>query len=452
MNLPNPRAVAEELRGSLWFVPTVSVVVWVVLALVLIRVEVPQRSFLADVIFSGGADGARGMLQAVAGSVITVTGLTFSLTVVTLQLASSQFSPRLLRTFLRDTGNQVVLAVFISTFAYCLTVLRTIRAGEGGADEFVPQLAVSVGFLLALASVGALVYFIDHITTEIRVDTMLRNVELDTRRLIDRLHPHDHDDHGDRHEAEALSWDRPPDHAVAVRATRSGFLTSVSARPLLRLASEHALIVELEPKVGDPVVEGAPLAWCWPSEAVSNRRVDPQALQADVHAALTIGAERTLQEDVAYGLRQLVDVAVKALSPGVNDPTTATHATGRLAPLLRALAERPPGPLVWRDEEQTTRLVVRRPGFEALLRDVCGQIRRYGAGEPTVMEALLNLLRDAGDGARDAARRQAVLVEIDLVERAASRSVDEPTDLERVTASAGAARRAVEGDRRPGPR
>lgn len=447
MNLPNPRAVTEELRGSLWFLPTLAVVVWVGLALLLIRVEVSQRSFLAEVIFSGGAEGARGMLQAVAGSVITVTGLTFSLTVVTLQLASSQFSPRLLRTFLRDTGNKIVLAVFISTFAYCLTVLRTIRAGGDGAAEFVPQLAVSVGFLLALASVGALVYFIDHIATEIRVDTMLRNVELDTRRLIERLHPPDTAD-----EVHAVAWARPPDHAVAMRATRSGFFTSVSARPLLRLATEHGVVMELEPKMGDRVVEGAPLAWCWPSEPVSALRVEPQALQADVQAALTIGIERTLQEDVAYGMRQLVDVAVKALSPGVNDPTTAIHATHRLAPLLRVLAERPPGPLVWRDEEGTARLVVRRPGFKALLSDVCGQIRRYGAGEPTVMEALLDLLRDVGDGARDAARRQAVLTEIALVERAAQRSVDEPADFEPVTEAAAAARRAVEGDRRPRPR
>jgi len=450
MSLPNPGAVVEEVRGSLWFVPTVAVVVWVVLALALVRVEVPQRSFLADVIFSGGAEGARGMLQAVAGSVITVTGLTFSLTVVTLQLASSQFSPRLLRTFLRDTGNQVVLAVFISTFAYCLTVLRTIRAGDDGTAEFVPQLAVSVGFLLALASVGALVYFIDHITTEIRVDTMMRNVELDTRQLIDRLHPPSDQDAEDQ--ADAVSWARPPEHAEAVRATRSGFLTSVSARPLLRLATEQGLVLELEPKMGDRVVEGAPLAWCWPSAPASTRRAEPQALQADVQAALTIGTERTLQSDVAYGMRQLVDVAVKALSPGVNDPTTAIHATGRLAPLLRVLAERPPGPLVWRDEEKTARLVVRRPGFEALLRDVCGQIRRFGAAEPTVMAALLDLLREAGDGARDAARRQAVLTEIDLVERAAGRSVDEPADFEPVAAAARAARRAVEGDRRPGPR
>ncbi len=449
MSLPNPGAVVEEVRGSLWFIPTVAVVVWVVLALVLIRVEVPQRSFLADVIFSGGAEGARGMLQAVAGSVITVTGLTFSLTVVTLQLASSQFSPRLLRTFLRDTGNQVVLAVFISTFAYCLTVLRTIRAGDDGGTAFVPQLAVSVGFLLALASVGALVYFIDHITTEIRVDTMMRNVEVDTRELIDRLHP---PSQNGETEADAVSWARPPEHAVAVRATRSGFLTSVSARPLLRLVTEQNLVLELEPKMGDRVVEGAPLAWCWPSETASTRRAEPHRLEADVQAALTIGVERTLQSDVAYGMRQLVDVAVKALSPGVNDPTTAIHATGRVAPLLRVLAERPPGPLVWRDEDATARLVVRRPGFQALLSDVCGQIRRYGAAEPTVMEALLDLLRDVGDGASDAARRKAVLTEIDLVERAAGRSVDEPADLEPVTEAAATARRSVEGDRRPGPR
>jgi uncharacterized membrane protein len=217
--------VVEEMRSSLWFLPAISVFVAVIGALVLTRVEVPHVVGLADIVFSGGADGARGMLQAVTGSVITVTTLVFSLTVVTLQLASSQYSTRLLRTFLRDTGNQVVLSVFLATYAYTLMVLRTIEGGNGVGEEFVPQLAVSVAVLLTLASVGALVYYIDHIATEIRVDSMLRDVESDALGIIDRVHPVDGD--GDE-ESWAELPDRPPDVAVAVPAPRSGFLTAVS--------------------------------------------------------------------------------------------------------------------------------------------------------------------------------------------------------------------------------
>jgi len=447
MNAPKLGAALEEISNSLWFIPALSVLASLLLAAVLTRVQVSADSFLGGIVFGGGVDGARGMLQAVAGSVITVTSLTFSLTVVTLQLASSQFSPRLLRTFLRDRGNQVVLAVFLSTFAYSLTVLRTIRAGDDTAPEFVPQLAVSVAFLLALASVAALVYFIDHITTEIRVDTMMSDVEADTLGTIDRIHPAEpeHDQTG------PPPASRPPVGAVAVPALRSGFLATVSPQPLVVLGAEHDLVFEFDPRVGDSVIQGGPLVWCWPADA-SGTRPDAADLVDAVNAAASVAFERTLQEDVGYGLRQLVDIAVKALSPGVNDPTTAVHSLGRLSSPLRRLAERPVEPLVGRDDDGTVRVVVRRREFDALLSGVCGEIRRYGCAEPTVMTSLLQLLRDVGDGACDQRRREAVRTEIELVTRAAGRSVDEPADLAEVTAAADTARRAVAGDRRPGPR
>ncbi|MBD0324301.1 MAG: DUF2254 domain-containing protein, partial [Aldersonia sp.] len=178
------RGLNEHLRGSLWFLPTVAVVVAVIAAEVMVRIPTLESGALADLL-AADVDGARGMLTAIAGSVITVTGLVFSLMVVSLQLASQQFSPRLMRTFMRDRGTQVVLGVFLATFAYALAVLRAIRGGE---TPYVPEVAVLAAFLLALASVAALVYFVHHATTEIRVDTMMRDVERETLETIERVY------------------------------------------------------------------------------------------------------------------------------------------------------------------------------------------------------------------------------------------------------------------------
>lgn len=165
-------AAREYLRESLWLLPSVAVLVALVGGTVLTRVQIDADTSISALVFGGGADGARAVLQVVAGSVITVTSVTFSLTVVALTTAASLYSPRVLRTFLRDRGNQYVLSTFLATFAYCLVVLRTVRTGSGTSEVFVPRAALTVALMLALASVAALVYFIHHLTRSLRVETI----------------------------------------------------------------------------------------------------------------------------------------------------------------------------------------------------------------------------------------------------------------------------------------
>jgi len=432
------QGVVEYVRGALWVMPTIGVTVAIVAGLTLPTVDIGDSSYLSDIIFGGGPEGARGVLQAVSASVITVTSLVFSLTVVALQLASSQFSPRLLRTFLRLPANQLVLSVFLSTFVYSLVVLRTIRAGDEG-ERFVPELAVTVSLVLVLASVAALVFFIHHITTEIRVDTLMQRVEAAALGAIDRVHPDPVD--GDR-PAPAVPT-TPPD-ALAIPSTRSGVVQSFSSQRLFKAACRHGAVLRLAPRVGERVVAGGALGCVWRTGAADH--VDLRSLAEEVNAAVSVGFERTMQQDAMYGLRQLVDIAARALSPGVNDPTTAVDAVGHLASLMVVLARRRLVDDVRTDDDGAARFIAERPDFTDYLSLACGQVRRYGGDEPAVAVALLELLRQVGEAAVTADQAEAVAREVDLVVQRARRDIVQPADREVVEQAAADAHRSLRGD------
>lgn len=430
-------AIVEYARSSLWVLPSISVCAAIVLGALLPDIEVPDEAYLNRLLFPGGPEGARGMLQAVASSVITVTSLTFSLTVVTLQLASSQFSPRLLRTFLRQPGNQVVLSVFLATFVYSLVVLRAIQDGD---EEFVPAMAVSVAFLLVLASVAALVYFIHHITSEIRADTLMQRVEEDTIATIEHVHP------------DKLDLDTPipaaptiPQHAVPIPCTRAGLVQAVGAHALAEVASEHNAVIVLTTRSGDRVVRDATFAWAWCVDPSQTLRVEQ--LADAVNAAVTVGHERTLQQDVNYGIRQLVDMGVKAMSPSVNDPMTATDATGHIASILSVLAGRQVMDVSLHDRDGVLRVYWPRHQFADYLQTACRSIGHYGCEDPDVMIALLDLLRDVGGATVTPEQREAVEAEFDIVVSTARDGVPRKADLQRVIAAADRTRLVIQGAR-----
>ena len=416
-------ALVEGMRASLWFVPTVMVIGSGLAAAGLSRVQVEQGSVLGHLVFPGGADSARGILQAIAGSVITVTGVVFSLTVVTLQLASSQFSPRLLRTFLRDVSNQIVLGTFLATFSYALLVLRGVQSGQSPDDDVVPAAAVTFAYVLTAASVVALVYFIDHIARSIRIDSLLRDVNEDTAQVIDDLY-------GGGRGTGGSGVPVVPESAVTIAAPRSGFVQGIDSDLLLRHAKASTVTILIATFIGDRVIEGNPLARVW----ATGTDVDQQAIEASVHRAVRIGYERTAQQDIAFGFRQLVDVAVKALSPGVNDPTTAVHAISHIAALLTLLVRRDVGTRVHTDANSGATVIV--PGMELpqYLDLACGQIRRYGAAEPSVVIELLRMLRDLAACQLDDSSIAAVEREADMLVAAAGREVSELQDLEPVHA------------------
>jgi uncharacterized membrane protein len=344
----------------------------------------------------------------VAGSLITVTSLTFSLTVVTLQLASSQHSPRLLRTFARDRYVHFTLAILLATFTFALTVMRTVRTELDDDPAFVPQLSVTLAYLLALVSVLAVAVFLAHLAQKIRVEAMLRDVHAEAHATLNRCAPELPAGEGSTTPPAA-----PATGGLPVCARSSGFLTSVDERALVAAAVDAHALVWLDRPPGASIIAGTPVARVWPA---SGRTFDDQTrttLTERVGGAVRTGFERTTAQDIAFGLRQLVDVTVKALSPGINDPTTAVHALSHVAALLCDAARRDLGPRVLRDDSGRTRVVLRRPDFAELLDLAVSQPRRYGTGDPQVMARLLNLLREVAWVARDDGQRTAIAAQLD---------------------------------------
>ena len=351
-------------------------------------VLIPQvDSWLADhlpYVFQGGPDGARSLLGAIASAMISVTGLVFSITIVTLQLASSQFSPRVLDHFLQSRITQATLGVFVASFVYALSVLRTIRSGD---DGYVPQLSVTIAFLLVLAAGGCFLAFIRHITSSIRVSSVMSDIGDDTRASLDVNHPEQHgdpDDAGPRH-----TWSPDPGwhQSALVLGDRHGVLRHVRGKRLLTLADDAGAVVSLRHRVGEFVAGGQPVATVW---RTSDRDPDLEAMAR----CFELGQARSIVQDPAFGFRQLVDIASRALSPGVNDPTTAAQAVDELHALLRTVAGRPdPSPCL-RDEAGVVRVIHQPWTFSSLLDLATDEILAYGSDALPVLVRLDAMLRD----------------------------------------------------------
>jgi uncharacterized membrane protein len=433
------RIIWDWVAGALWVLPTLSVGAFLLAGAVLSRVEVDPDSRWGSLAFQGTADDARSLLIVVSSTMITVTGLVFALTIVALQIASGQYSPRLLRNFMRDRGTQLVLSIFVGAFAYSTAGLFTV--GIQGADQeaFVPRLAVSGSLALALASVGVLIYFIHHLAHSIQIDTIMSQVERETRSVIDGIYPHQ-----PRYREPEERCPEPPLEAVGLPAARSGYLQAVHPEPLLRAALRGDLVIVLAKQVGDHVVAGTPIAWAWrrspgpPPEA--------GALKAALADAVQVGFERTMVQDVGFGIRRLVDIASKALSPAINDPYTGVQAVHHLSVVLCSLARLRLGDRTVRDGQGELRVAVPRPSFPDYLRLGTAQIRRYGAEDPAVAQSLIQLFKDVGGHAIHEDRRLASAHHIWLVLEDASREIAQPADVEPVQAEGAVALAALGAD------
>lgn len=425
-------ALAEYVRGSLWVLPTLSVLGALVAGSLLSLIKTDSESPLA---FQGTADDARTLLIGIAGTMVTVIAVLLGLTVVALQLSSTQFSPRLLRNFLRDRPNQVVLSVFVATFAYSAAGLYTVGVSGGSRSENFPRFAVSGAILLLFISLGLLVYFADHLVHSIQVDAIMNVVERNTLRVI-----RDGVFAGGEEVGDVPEW------AVPIPSRRSGYVQVVRPHVLLPAAAGQGVCLRLRPRVGEHVVAGTTLAWIW-CGSPHDPAPAPQKFSRVLDAGVRIGFERTLEQDAALGIRQLVDVSCKALSPAINDPYTAVQAIDHLSVIFCALAQRPLGNHVVRDESGALVIIPGRR-FPEYLAVMCGLIRRYGAREPTVAHALLRLLHSCAAVIGDDAERCAAIAEqARAVINDAERVVAQPTDLALAHAEAEAVQEQVAKNR-----
>jgi uncharacterized membrane protein len=411
-----------DVRGSLWFVPGQIVLGAVVAAVGLVQLDLliaPEVLQGWPLLFGAGADGSRALLSAVATSMITVAGVAFSITVVALSLTASQYTSRVLRNFMSDRTNQTVLGMFVGIFAYCLVVLRTIRGGDEG--KFVPSLAVLFGLVLAFIGIGVLIYFIHHIATSIQAAHLLATAADETRRAVDRLFPAmvGDPDREERRLTEDLGAGWQP-----IPARRTGYLKWVDLEALEQYAREHDTVVRLDRAVGEFVIEGMPL--------VSLKGAPSAAAAVDaLTRSCTIGRQRSINQDVAFGIRQIVDVALKALSPGINDTTTAVMCLDHLTAILVQLSSRR---IIWppAGDDGRRRVLASGPTFAGLLRDALHQIRERAGGNSVIIERLLRTLDVLARHNLAGSRRRALLDHARATAELVRRTIPAPADRRRL--------------------
>ncbi len=378
-------ALWERLQTSYWFVPSLLALGAVILSFFTVHLDTiweAKRLRSIDWIWAGGPEGARNVLATIAGSTITVAGVVFSITIVSLTLASSQFGPRLLRNFMADRPTQFVLGVFVATFLYCLLVLRTIRGTD--AATFVPFISVTLGLVFAVISVGFLIFFIHHVSNSILAENLIARVAHELDDTIDRLFP---EELGDDAELAAQPEAVLPEEAPhAIPSSRSGFIEAVGTDRILELAQEHDLLIRLHRRPGDFVAEGALLAEIWPKVKAS------QKTEAELRGAFLLGRHRTPTQDLEYSIDQLVEVAVRAMSPGINDPFTAITCIEWLGVALLKLSGRKIPQRNRSDAEGRLRVIADVTDFEGIAAAALDQVRQYGCSSVAVTIRLLDVL------------------------------------------------------------
>ena len=284
-----------RIENSLWFLPALVTAASILGAFATLEIDRRYRlenGLLASWVFGGGVEGARGVLSAIAGTMMTVTALVFSITIVALQVAASQLTPRALRSIMADRGNQVVLGFFVATFTYALIVLRAVRSPLEDRSEFVPALSVAVAIALALISVALLIFFMHHSANALRTSVVIGRIFDETRGLIDSLYPEDVGEPANERPAH-------PGMPTSVRADRPGYLQAIDADALFALAEKQRLTIDLAPAIGAFVLPFSPITAVWSDAPVSDEIAD------EIRGALSLGSERTMQSDVEFGLQQL---------------------------------------------------------------------------------------------------------------------------------------------------
>lgn len=422
-------AWAERIRSSLFFVPLVFVILGALLGLAMLEVDarLDDGARRVPLVLRSTVGSAREVLGVVAAATITVAGIAFSISLLVIQQASSQYSPRVVHSLFRDPFNRRVMGLALGTFTYCLMVLRAVRDSvtENG-DPVIPNLSVSVAVLLGIIAILAIVAFIDHNAHTMEVSQILDRVSSDTAVQITALWAD-----ADQTLAPTEAPDPPAGPGHPILFTCSGWIQQVSDEKLLALVDDGGT-VQLETAVGRYAVKGTPLCTLWPAPD------DPEETGRQAHEAIAVGPVRTMQQDPSYGIRQLADVALIALSPGVNDPTTAQDAIFHLADVLREAMVRDLPQAVERDDRGRTLIHAEAQTHEGLVEVAFDEIRQSAAGLPTVCIYLLEALHllERSVTAADLDDRVAPLRrQAELVVAGAERADLLPDDLDQVRAA-----------------
>lgn len=383
----------ENVRSSLWFIPTILVALAILLSSLLIEVDVwlaQRQSMLIPWLFSGTADAARTLLSVVAGSLITVISIAISLTILALVQASAQFTPRVLRQFTASRANQVVLGTYTATFVYALLVLRTVRSAEEEGAPFVPALSVTTSVGLALLCLGLLIFFIHHMSQSLQVSVIMDEVRHEVLSQIDKLYPQELGRGVPDLPAPATLREQLKSNGQlgVVRSEKAGFVRSIDEQSLLAVPHADIQWLWIRPQIGEFVATGSILA--------EFDQVDGavDTVGEEIRSAFVIDRERTIIQDPLFGIRQLVDIGQKALSPGINDTTTAEYVLYHIGDAIGRLAERVfPSPMRT-TEDGVTQIIVNRPTWDAVVDAAFSQLREAAASDVHVTQTLLQILHE----------------------------------------------------------
>ena len=416
----------DRLADSFWFVPAVMATLAVGFALGSVAFDhAIGTGWIKNIgwVFAGGADGARSVLSAISSSVMTVVSIVFSLTIATLSQTSSHYGPRVLRNFTSDRRVQFTMGTFIATFVYCLLVLRTVRSVN--ESSFVPYLSVTIGVVLALASLAVLIFFIHYVSQSIQAENLIAEVGQDFQEMFETFFP------------EKLGEDRerksPPEgsywqEARRVDAPESGYLQRVDEKALMRLATQHDLQLKLAKRPGEFVGRGTPYLWALPSATTSDK------IDRALRECFSLGSYRTPHQDALFSLQQLVEIAAHALSPGINEPFTALTCLDWLGTGLRGVLRRDlPAPDRY-DEQGKLRVLVPAVTFEEFARCAFDQIRVYGTSNPDVVMRCFNMIASLAPDIRRANDCAVLRHHVQLIGADAAKQLDNENDRTRAAA------------------
>ena len=434
----------ETVRASYWFVPSLMAAGAVALSFVTIAADEAVGADWIDrveLLYANKPDGARALLSTIAGSMIGVAGVTFSITIAAVSYATGQFGPRLLTNFMRDRGNQFTLGTFIATFLYCLLVLRTIRSPDepppGGfpdgasaaatelAGAFVPHIAILVGMAFAVASVGVLIYFIHHIPESIHASNVTAGIGRELNAMIEELFP-EKLGYGVPSERDPQA-DVPEDfleEAEAVRADGVGYVQYIDEEDLLGTATAHDLLLRVEYRPGDFTSSGQSLLYAWPAKRLTDEVIDR------LRSAFIWGRQRTQRQDAPFLARELVEIAGRALSPGTNDPFTAMTCMDWLESALANMARREMPDAHRYDEDGRLRIITEPVDFEDFCETIFPPLRPYAQGDRNAALHLMQTIAEVGRAAEGEEARRLLLRHAQSLRTGAREALPHPDDRE----------------------
>jgi uncharacterized membrane protein len=415
----------EMLRTNFWLMPSLEVVASI--ALFWATLEVDRAVYHGSLtmpawVEAGSADTAREILLAVAAAIMTVIGINFSVTIVTLTLASTQFGPRMLRNFIRDRGTQLTLGTFVATAVYCVLVLIAIGPGEHGV--FVPHVSVSVVFLLVLVDLAVLIYFLHHIAIQIQLPFVIASIANDLTRYLHVRNPDIRMSSGEKHddaEEVAALIDTIESAGALIRTPKGGYLQAVRYDMLIRKASAANAVVRLPYRPGNFLVEDRELAAVWPPEAAGR-------ITRCLKRAQVTGPVRTLAQDPAFAIDQLVEIAIRALSPAVNDTYTALSCVDWLGNSLCKLAQVWTPAQAYRDRTGAVRIICDQVSYENLVQRSFDKIRQASRGMPALLIRELDALTAIMEQTTDAEHARVLMDQAAMIQRANLESVPEESD------------------------